>query len=456
MLVLALPAMAATFTVNSTLDSHDTVPGDGVCEDELWACTFRAAVEESNGRAGDDVVDLTGLVGSVYLGSTGDPTLDEEPVRITSSMDILGDATGIVRYLPLDGYGTLVPYTLYGFDYRGGISVVVEDAGVGPIDVSLSSVWFSADMNAGHAATIYLGEPTSTVRMDSVDFLFLNGGVNVAGNGVVEITGSLFYGNYGGDDPATLAGGYGGYGIDMQGNNIRLNQSYLAFNTFGALAVAGVVTGSDFRDNGTAIILGSQLARSSHNTFVENYIGVDSRGGLVGTSSFSGNVLHLATSSDAGRTNLVHVTFGPNDGGCSPPVLLEGPTTTVDSIFTAPECGVAACDGVLSGFGTNLVENRGDPLNPSCRLAGVGTWLSGDDTAPLDAGLDAVQPFRTFYSDAFGYVGSGDAPPLLSASPAVDAGATRRRADLVGTLFLLDGNGDGVRGGDLGALELVP
>lgn len=42
-----LPASAATlaFTVNSTADSHDANPGDGLCADAASHCTLRAAVE---------------------------------------------------------------------------------------------------------------------------------------------------------------------------------------------------------------------------------------------------------------------------------------------------------------------------------------------------------------------------------------------------------------------------
>jgi CSLREA domain-containing protein len=42
------PAVAATFTVNTTADGHDKLPGNGVCETGTGngICTLRAAVEE--------------------------------------------------------------------------------------------------------------------------------------------------------------------------------------------------------------------------------------------------------------------------------------------------------------------------------------------------------------------------------------------------------------------------
>ena len=59
-LLLATPAQAAVFVVNSAVDSVDALPGDGVCADASGACTLRAAVMETNALAGPDVVNLPG------------------------------------------------------------------------------------------------------------------------------------------------------------------------------------------------------------------------------------------------------------------------------------------------------------------------------------------------------------------------------------------------------------
>ena len=50
LIMLAVPqsAAAATFTVNSTVDSVDASPGNGTCADSLNRCTLRAAIMESN------------------------------------------------------------------------------------------------------------------------------------------------------------------------------------------------------------------------------------------------------------------------------------------------------------------------------------------------------------------------------------------------------------------------
>ena len=43
-----LPAAAVTFTVNTTTDTHDATPGDGICADSLGHCSLRAAIEEAD------------------------------------------------------------------------------------------------------------------------------------------------------------------------------------------------------------------------------------------------------------------------------------------------------------------------------------------------------------------------------------------------------------------------
>jgi len=48
--------VAAVFTVNSTNDNPDQVPGDGFCADFFGQCTLRAALQETNQLAGADVV----------------------------------------------------------------------------------------------------------------------------------------------------------------------------------------------------------------------------------------------------------------------------------------------------------------------------------------------------------------------------------------------------------------
>src|SRR3990172_8392062 len=57
-LAWAIPALAATFTVNSTEDAVDIIPGNGICADAFGDCTLREAIQEANASAGGDTIVL--------------------------------------------------------------------------------------------------------------------------------------------------------------------------------------------------------------------------------------------------------------------------------------------------------------------------------------------------------------------------------------------------------------
>ena len=71
-LLLAAPAAAADWTVNSTADSGDLDPTDGVCEatPATGDCTLRAAIDESNqDSSGADTVRFDAGLGTISPGS---------------------------------------------------------------------------------------------------------------------------------------------------------------------------------------------------------------------------------------------------------------------------------------------------------------------------------------------------------------------------------------------------
>ena len=46
------PAVAATFSVDTTADTVDANPGNGTCADAGASCSLRAAIQEANALAG--------------------------------------------------------------------------------------------------------------------------------------------------------------------------------------------------------------------------------------------------------------------------------------------------------------------------------------------------------------------------------------------------------------------
>jgi predicted outer membrane repeat protein len=89
-------AAAATFPVDTTLDTSDVFPGDGICADVLANCSLRAAIEQANALAGADTItvpagtyDLTlgelHVTDGLTLAGAGAPTTIVEPALIAPS-----------------------------------------------------------------------------------------------------------------------------------------------------------------------------------------------------------------------------------------------------------------------------------------------------------------------------------------------------------------------------------
>ena len=85
----SVPALAASFTVDSTADAVDANPGDGVClavsPPQPGSCTLRAAIQEPNALAGADTITVP--AGSYTLAIPG---LGED-FSATGDLDILDD-----------------------------------------------------------------------------------------------------------------------------------------------------------------------------------------------------------------------------------------------------------------------------------------------------------------------------------------------------------------------------
>lgn len=78
---------AAEFTVDVTADSDDSSPGDGLCRASSGLCTLRAAIQEANALAGDDLIKMRS--GTYIL--QDDPAPPAAPNR--GDLDVTGNLT---------------------------------------------------------------------------------------------------------------------------------------------------------------------------------------------------------------------------------------------------------------------------------------------------------------------------------------------------------------------------
>lgn len=80
------PRIAISFTVNTTADTVDATPGNGVCADAGGSCSLRAAIQEANASAGADTITLGGATHTLALAGA-------ENLAATGDLDIRGDVT---------------------------------------------------------------------------------------------------------------------------------------------------------------------------------------------------------------------------------------------------------------------------------------------------------------------------------------------------------------------------
>ena len=81
---------AATFSVDTTADAVDALPGDGVCLSLALTCSLRAAIQEANALAGADVVVVpagTYVLTLVGAGETSGATGD---LNVSDDLDLQG------------------------------------------------------------------------------------------------------------------------------------------------------------------------------------------------------------------------------------------------------------------------------------------------------------------------------------------------------------------------------
>ncbi len=115
MLVMAatmgVSAPAAEFTVNTTADTVDVNPGDGVAIDKNGSCSLRAAVMEANALVGPDTIFLGPTAFQLTIAGAGEDKGLTGDLDIFSNLTIKGsgtletiiDANGIDRVLHIRG-----------------------------------------------------------------------------------------------------------------------------------------------------------------------------------------------------------------------------------------------------------------------------------------------------------------------------------------------------------------
>lgn len=362
-----------TITVNTTNDTVDVNPGDGIVADAGGNVSLRAAIMEANALAGDDVIVVPAGNYAFTIGGVEDSSAagDLDITETTGSLTIVGagvgstviDAQSLSRVFHILGGATL---NLEGVTVTGGRVTGSEDGG--------------GIRNDGGTVTIVDTLVTGNVSQDDA------GGINNTGNlTLTRVTVS--------DNSAAASGG----GI-LNSGNLTINASTIGGTNDPTDSLAPDLRNTSVRDGGGIRNLGTGVL-------------------VIGNSTIAGNVATSGTAQGAGlysigTASLVNVTIAENEaGGAGGGLAVAGGTTVLrntligdnNSVTTSSEDVFEATnDGTLIltsdlNSGNNLVENTagatvafpapplmGGPLNVNGDLVNVDPLLGllGDNGGP--------------------------------------------------------------------------
>lgn len=347
-------AYAAGFTVNSTGDAPDANLGDGVCETAtLGECTLRAAIEQANALAGEDVIGFA-------LGG---------PSTITpgSALPVISDTLTIDGTTEAGASCAAWPPTLL-VELDGSSA-----GGVTGLEISLSAI-------GSTLRGLVINNFTTGIRLDSdssrIQCNFL--GTNTAGTAAL--------GNAVGLDLNNASDNH--IGTDGDGVNDAAERNLISGNLFQGMIISGT---------------------SADNTIAGNYIGVDATGLAALPNGSETVVINGVTNTRIG-TNADGVSDALERNviiGVEAIWIIGGATGTVvaGNYVGTDAAGLVGLNGggigvELSGAGATRVGTNGDGVNDAAERNvlsgnGQGVWIWGSNNAVVAGNYIGVGPDGT-------------------------------------------------------------
>ncbi len=371
--VAAAPAIADTYTVNSTTDGVDAAPGNGICATATGACTLRAAVQEANAHVGADVISLPAGLYLLSLAGSGEDLAATGDLDVTEALEVNGagrDST-IIDGLSADrifqsGATTLALRDLtlrHGF-FAGPGGGLFQNVGT----VTIERVLFASNFSTTGGAIDQAGGAL-TITDSTFESNFSSGGpggaVLLAGTGALTIMGTTFTGNGAvGSDAGAVASTTSG---PVTVTNSTFSNNF-ANNVGALLASSGSafsLDGSTFEGNQATSTYGGFFYFGPGNAVVTNTKGLGNFSAEIGAgflncagtvqvsgSEFSDNVTlagsggGLFAAGGAGIT-IANTAFRRNAGGTGP----GGGLDCVAGAGTLTLTDVEASDNAAAGGG---------------------------------------------------------------------------------------------------------
>ncbi|PQO34778.1 tandem-95 repeat protein [Bremerella cremea] len=416
--------LAANFIVNTTLDTIDVNPGDGIAEDASGNTSLRAAIMEANATIGNDTITLPAGTYRLTRSGAADDTAQRGDLDITDDITINGAGSGL----------TVID--------AGG------DSGIGERIFEIHRGQFELDRDVEFHGITFRGGRTLGTTFP----LTRGGAMRIDFYNDVLITDAIFVDNQAPATSGTSSYGVGG-AISTSGaleiRDSRFENNY-ASNSGGAIYAAGTVSNSP--DRVRLDIFNSTLTqnRSVSGGAIENFVpltieastldnntavsqnGGSGQGGAINLQGGSYASLALTNSTLSGNRaifggginsyltansfDITSSTIVYNDGAGIRVSSSNAPSIT-NSIIAGNFGSNSGTDvvGTVSSLGFNLVGDS----SGSTGFNAVGD-LVGSSTTPIDPNLGVL-------ADNGGLTFTH---ALLAGSPAIDTGNINRSTSI--------------------------
>jgi CSLREA domain-containing protein len=388
-------AYAASFTVNSIADQIDANPGDGVCDTGNGECTLRAAIQEANALPGDDTILLP--EGTFTLSIAG----AEEDAAATGDLDITGnltingtdaantiiDGNALDRVIHISGSSSTV--TITNLTIQNGAAPGSGGGIFNSGTLTLSDSILRNNFANCTASALY--NDGSFISNHTVISQNVGGGIYCLGMAVLNISSGIMTLNSTSVTNNKPDGGIYNYAT------LTLNNSTVSGNTGGGV---NDTPGGIYNWSGTTVLNNSTVSGNTTNSGGGIFTG---GGGTLRLNNST--VIHNSASTGGGIYN--HPS-APAD------VILRN-TIVADNIASenSPDCS-----GSIGSEDYNLIGDTS-----SCDFA-----ASTGDLTNIDAKLGSL-------------IGSPAYHPLLSTSPAIEAGNPAGCTDQDGNPLATDQRG---------------
>jgi len=338
---LAAGGPGLTFVVNTTGDSVDTAPGNGLCADQAGDCSLRAAVMEANALLGQDVVTLPKGTYELTLPGSGEDASAAGDLDVLDSLVLIGSGPGGTEILCSD---TWTEYCIEASKNTSIHGVLISGRGIltGVSELEMSN----CEVRGGSLVVMY-----SEVAITGCRFYY-GGGIESSG-GQIVLQNVTVDANY--MAPAgihTIMGNLEIYNSTIA-NNMDISASTGFAGISGGVSSLRIVNSTIGGNRG---VLGSGISFDESNLIILNSTIVDNEGLTSG--------LIVGAQSEARISNTILE-------GCLTPFKGKVTSDGYNLVGSTAGCSITAATGDRFGLDPQIIpvlsDNGGPTLTYSLR-----------------------------------------------------------------------------------------